>query len=302
MKLAYYPGCSAQSTCKELNVSMLKVAERLGFELVELESASCTGSREIRAANRDLFLALNARIMAQAEALGLPLMTICNTCTLNFFDVKKMLADDLEARDRVNDMMRELGLVYRGTVEVTHFLWVLLEQIGPDRLKSMVVRPLRGLKLAAFYGCHIVRPPGHFDFVDLRNVRSIETLNEILGCESIDYSGRVECCGFHTAAGNEKVAIKLTGRHILSAKQGGADAIVTPCPLCHTVLDTFQDDMARDLKEPLGMPILHLPQVVGLALGMSAKELALDKHLVSVKLPEFSEEMAGSVNSPALSS
>lgn len=285
MKLAYYPGCSAQSTCKELNVSMLRVADKLGLELVELTSASCTGSREIRAANRDLFLALNARIMAQAEALDLPLMTICNTCTLNFFDVKKMLADEPETRERINGMLAELGLAYKGSVEVSHFLWVLLEKIGPERLKAMVVRPLNGLKLAAFYGCHIVRPPDHFDFVDSRNARSIETLNEILGCDSIDYSGRVECCGFHNAAGNEKIAIKLTGRHIRSAKTGGAHAMVTPCPLCHTVLDTFQDDMARDLEEPLGLPILHLPQVVGLALGMSASELALDKHMVPVKLP-----------------
>ena len=284
MKFAYYPGCSAQSTCKELNVSMLKVADRLGLELVQLTSASCTGSREIRAANRDLFLALNARIMALAEAMELPLMTICNTCTLNFFDVKKILAEDPECRDRINEMLAEFGLTYKGKVEVSHFLWVLLEQIGPDKLRQLVVRPLRGLKIGAFYGCHIVRPPAHFDFVDSRNVRSIETLNEILGCESIDYAGRTECCGFHTAAGNEKIAIKLTGRHIRAAKGGGAQAMVTPCPLCHTVLDTFQADMERDLKAELGVPILHLPQLVGLALGMSPSELKLGKHMVPVEL------------------
>lgn len=284
MKFAYYPGCSAQSTCKELNVSMLKVADRLGLELVQLTSASCTGSREIRAANRDLFLALNARIMALAEAMELPLMTICNTCTLNFFDVKKILAEDPECRDRINEMLAEFGLTYKGKVEVSHFLWVLLEQIGPDKLRELVTRPLRGLKIGAFYGCHIVRPPAHFDFVDSRNVRSIETLNEILGCESIDYAGRTECCGFHTAAGNEKIAIKLTGRHIRAAKGGGAQAMVTPCPLCHTVLDTFQADMERDLKAELGVPILHLPQLVGLALGMSPDELKLGKHMVPVEL------------------
>ena len=284
MKFAYYPGCSAQSTCKELNISMLKVADRLGLELVQLTSASCTGSREIRAANRDLFLALNARIMALAEAMELPLMTICNTCTLNFFDVKKILAEDPECRDRINEMLAEFGLTYKGKVEVSHFLWVLLEQIGPDKLRELVVRPLRGLKIGAFYGCHIVRPPAHFDFVDSRNVRSIETLNEILGCESIDYAGRTECCGFHTAAGNEKIAIKLTGRHIRAAKGGGAQAMVTPCPLCHTVLDTFQADMERDLKAKLGVPILHLPQLVGLALGMSPDELKLGKHMVPVEL------------------
>ena len=285
MKLAYYPGCSAQSTCKELDVSLRRVAERLGLELIELEPGVCTGAREVRAVNRDLFLALNAVVMARAEALELPLMTTCNTCTLNFLDTKKMLAEDVEARERVAGMLDELGVVYRGEVEVTHFLWVLLETIGPERLRRMVVRPLGGLKLAAFYGCHIVRPPAHFGFVDSRNVRSIETLNELLGCESIDYSGRVECCGFHTAAATDTIAVKLTGRHVKSARDGGAAAMVTPCPLCHTVLDTLQGEMSRDLGEKLDMPILHLPQVVGLALGMSPRELAIDRHMVPVNLP-----------------
>lgn len=285
MKFAYYPGCSARSTCKELNVSLRRVAGQLGLELVELESGSCTGSREIRAVDRDLFLALNALVMTRAEALNLPLMTICNTCTLNFFDAKKMLAEDAGARERVDGILGELGVVYRGDVEVSHFLWVLLETIGPEKLRRMVVRPLGGLKLAIFYGCHIVRPPAHFGFVDSRNVRSIETLNEILGCESIDYSGRVECCGFHTAAATDSIAVKLTGRHVKSARDGGAAAMVTPCPLCHTVLDTFQGEMSRDLGETLDMPILHLPQVVGLALGMSPKELAIDRHVVPVDLP-----------------
>ena len=210
MKFAYYPGCSAQSTCKELNASMLKVANRLGLELTELTSASCTGSREIRAVKPDLFLALNARIIAMAEQASLPLMTICNTCTLNLLDTQKRLDEDPETKDRINELLREFNLHYRGTCRITHFLWVLLEDIGADRLRDMVVRPLRGMKLAAFYGCHIIRPPAHYGFFDSRNARSIEKINEILGCESIDYSGRTECCGFHTAAGDEKVAIKLT--------------------------------------------------------------------------------------------
>ena len=285
MKFAYYPGCSAQSTCKELNASLHAVADKLGLELTELTSASCTGSREIRAVKPDLFLALNARIIAMAERDNLPLMTVCNTCTLNFLDTQKRLNEEPETKDRINEILGEEGLRYQGKSRITHFLWVLLEDIGIERLKKMVVRPLKGLKLAAFYGCHIVRPPAHFQFFDSRNVRSIETINEILGCELIDYSGRTECCGFHTAAGNEKVAIKLTGRHIKSAKDGGAQAMVTPCPLCHTVLDTFQKDMEREVKSKLNVPVLHLPQLVGLALGLAPETLQLDRHMVPVELP-----------------
>ncbi len=142
-------------------------------------------------------------------------------------------------------------------------------------------RPLAGLNVGAFYGCHLTRPPGHYGFFDSRNNRALEKLNEILGASSIDYSGRTECCGFHTAAAEETVAIKLVGRHLKNAKDNGAGAIVTPCPLCHTVLDAFQPDMEKDLRSPLGLPIVHLPQLVGLALGLSRAELQMNRHVVS---------------------
>lgn len=285
MRFAYYPGCSAQSTCKELNTATHVVAANLGLELIELPSAGCTGSRELRAIDPDLFLALNARLLALAEANNLPLMTVCNTCTLNFLDVNKILTEAPERLAAVNAILAKQGLHYRGTTRVSHFLWVLLEDIGEARLCARVVRRLAGLRVAAFYGCHITRPPTHFGFVDSRNARSIERINEILGCESIDYSGRTECCGFHTAAHEEKIAIKLTGRHIKSARDNGAAAIVTPCPLCHTVLDTFQDQMERDLDTKLGMPILHLPQLVGLAIGLTPTQLGVAHHMVPVDLP-----------------
>jgi len=284
MRFAYYPGCSAQSTCKELNAATHVVASKLGLDLIELPSAGCTGSRELRAIDPDLFLALNARLLALAEANGLPLMTVCNTCTLNFLDVNKTLSEEPMRLAAVNAILAKQGLTYRGTTRVSHFLWVLLEDIGEARLRALVVRRLSGLRVAAFYGCHITRPPAHFGFVDSRNARAIETVNAILGCESIDYSGRTECCGFHTAAHEEKIAIKLTGRHIKSAKDNGAGAIVTPCPLCHTVLDTFQDQMERDLGSELGMPILHLPQLVGLAIGVAPAQLGVDHHMVPFDL------------------
>jgi succinate dehydrogenase cytochrome b subunit len=280
MKYAYFPGCSAQSTCKELNASTRKVADKLGLDLVEYRSATCTGSREIRAVNPELFLVLNARMLAMAERDELPLMTICNTCTLNFLDVIKTLAEDLDAREDVNRALAEEGLAYRGTTTVKHFLWVLLEDIGEDRLRRMVTTPLTGLDIGAFYGCHITRPPAHYGFFDSRNNRAIEKLNEILGCRSIDYSGRTECCGFHTAASEEVVAINLVGKHLKNAKDNGVGAIVTPCPLCHTVLDAFQEDMERALKTTLQVPIIHLPQLVGLALGLSPESLQMDRHMV----------------------
>jgi succinate dehydrogenase / fumarate reductase cytochrome b subunit len=184
----------------------------------------------------------------------------------------------------VNARLAEEGLRYSGRTKISHFLWVLHEDIGAERLGSMVRNPLTGLTVAAFYGCHITRPPGRYGFVDSRNNTALETLAKILGCRPIDYSGRTECCGFHTAAQDERVAIKLTGQHILDAKRGGAQTMVTPCPLCHTVLDGFQREIEDDLDQELDMPVLHVPQLVGLALGLTPEELNIDRHMIPAEV------------------
>lgn len=280
MKFAYYPGCSAKSTCAELNSAMHKVAGPLGVELIELESATCTGARELRGIDDFEFYAVNVRILALAEREGLDLMTVCNTCTLNVLDAHAAFTGDDKLAARINKLLAQEDLHYSGKTRITHFLWMLSEDIGEERLRKLVTRPLTGLNVAAFYGCHITRPPGRYGFVDSRNNTALERLAQIFGCEPIDYSGRTECCGFHTAAHDERIAIKLTGQHIKSAKTNGAATLITPCPLCHTVLDSFQDEMEADLGEKLDMPILHLPQLVGLALGLTPQELGIDKHMV----------------------
>lgn len=283
MNFAYYPGCSARSTCAELNEAMHEVAARLDLKLTPLESATCTGARELRAIDPVNFYTLNVRILALAEREDLPLMTICNTCTLNLLDAHAAFVSDPKLAAGINERLAVEGLRYSGRTRISHFLWVLYEDIGMERLSAMVTRPLTGLTVAAFYGCHITRPPGRYGFVDSRNTIALEHLAEVLGCRPIDYSGRTECCGFHTAAHDERVAIKLTGQHIQSAKTNGADAMVTPCPLCHTVLDSFQNEMEKDLGKTLDMPVLHLPQLVGLALGLAPERLRLDRHMVPVQ-------------------
>jgi len=284
MKFAYYPGCSARSTCAELNVATHRVAQKLGLELVQLESATFTGARELRAINPSAFYTLNVRILALAERESLPLMTICNTCTLNVLDAHAAFVSDAELAQDINGRLAEEGLHYSGRTKISHFLWVLYEEIGEEKLRKLVRNPLTGLTVAAFYGCHITRPPGRYGFVDSRNNNALEKLAEILGCRPIEYSGRTECCGFHTAAQDERISIKLTGQHILSAKTAGAQTMVTPCPLCHTVLDGFQREIEEDLKQELDMPVLHLPQLVGLALGLSPEELNIDRHMISTEL------------------
>jgi succinate dehydrogenase / fumarate reductase cytochrome b subunit len=119
-------------------------------------------------------------------------MTVCNTCTLNLYDTRKALAEEPETRARIDGILAEIGITYVPDVEITHFLWVLLERVGAERLHALVTRPLAGLKVAAFYGCHLIRPKHHYGFSDSREAHMIEDLAEILGCESVDYSGRTE--------------------------------------------------------------------------------------------------------------
>jgi succinate dehydrogenase / fumarate reductase, cytochrome b subunit len=289
MKWAYYPGCSARSTCAELNDATHRVARKLGVELVQLESATCTGARELRAIDPMGFHTLNVRILALAEQQHLPLLTICNTCTLNVLDAHAAFTQGSDLAGEVNARLAEEGLHYSGRTRISHFLWMLYENIGEEELRKHVVRPLTGLTVAAFYGCHITRPPGRYGFVDSRNNVALERLAVLLGCEPIDYSGRTECCGFHTAAHDERISIKLSGQHILSAKANGAKTMVTPCPLCHTVLDGFQREIEADMDRKLDMPVLHLPQLVGLALGMSPEELGIDRHMIALPALAFAQ-------------
>jgi succinate dehydrogenase / fumarate reductase cytochrome b subunit len=196
-------------------------------------------------------------------------------------DAHAAFVTDANLARTVNHQLAGEGLVYSGRTRISHFLWVLYEEIGEERLRGMVTNPLKELTVAAFYGCHITRPPNRYGFVDSRNNVALERLAEILGCKPIEYSGRTECCGFHTAAHDERIAIKLTGQHMASAKANGAKTMVTPCPLCHTVLDGFQKEIEKDLGRGLDLPVLHLPQLVGLAIGLPPAQLGVDRHMVS---------------------
>lgn len=283
LRFAYYPGCSAQGTASELNRATRSVCRELDIELVPIASQPCTGAREVRSVSDLAALSLNARILTDAADMRLPLMTVCNTCTLNLLEAHQRLTTVAQDRAAVSELLATEGITLNTDVRVVHFMWVLLDDLGLLALQDRVVNPLTNLALGAFYGCHLTRPPRVYGFIDSGGNDQMEALIHALGASSVDFSGRVDCCGFHTAAANETVAIKLTGRHLLDAEHKGANAIVTPCPLCHTVLDTLQPEMRRDLKQDVQMPILHLSQLVGLALGLGRTELGLARHVVSTK-------------------
>ena len=281
MKYAYYPGCSAKTTCPELDQSMKAVAKKLDLDLAELEVASCTGSRQIRDSDEELFLTLNARTLALAEGLERDVMTVCATCLLNLTEVNQALRRDAELRKKINAKLANIGLEYRGSVEVTHLLWVLLRNIGAEPLAKKIVKPLRGLRVAPFYGCHILRPKDVLGFDDPDSPTSLDALIQLLGAESVDYDGKKRCCGFHVLMTKEDIALKLSGRRLSQARDARADCVVTTCPLCHSSLDPYQAAVETKLGTKIDLPIVHLPQLLGLGLGIGARELRLEGNAVS---------------------
>ena len=281
MKVAYFPGCSAKSTCPELDVSMKAVARELGIDLAELEVAACTGARQLRESDEELFLTLNARTLALAEKLGRNVMTVCATCFLNLIEVNDRLRREPELLKTINRNLSEVGLEYQGGCEVTHILWVLLRDIGAESLAKRIVRPLHGLRVAPYYGCHILRPKGVLGFDDPDSPTSLDSLIRLLGAEPVDYDGKKRCCGFHVLMTKEEVALKLSGKRLLEAQQAEADCLVTTCPLCHTSFDPYQSEAARTSGARADLPIIHLPQLIGLGLGLDPRRLKLDGHVVS---------------------
>jgi succinate dehydrogenase / fumarate reductase cytochrome b subunit len=283
MKVAYWPGCVSRGFTPELHGSMAQVAPLLDIELVELDRASCCGAGVIAEHNQELADTLNARTFALAQQTGRPMMmNICSTCQGSQTECQERLDANAEYRAIINENLSPEGLSYeKGEVVNKNLLWLLVEDIGLDEVRSRVKRPLTDLKVGPFYGCYIVRPVDRLG-IDSEKPRDayLGMLIEALGGTVIDYAGTHKCCGFPIITMNKEASLKQAGRHLGDAADADADCLVTPCPLCHLNLDLQQPLAERVAGRELNMPVLHLPQLLGLALGVDVKELGLNRHVV----------------------
>ena len=287
MKYAFFPGCVSRGGCPELYPAVVMVCQRLGIELDELTGASCTGAGVLQEKDQLLGDTLNARTFAMAEQKGLPVMTICSTCQGVMSQANERLKSDPDYLAQVNETLKEEGLEYRGTAVIKHLLWILVEDVGVDALKVQFTRMLKDLKIAPFYGCYIVRPSWALEFEQYPGrENSLETLIELVGATLVDFEGKTRCCGFPILTINEKNAVAMVAKHTSEVQELGADAMVTPCPLCHLNLDGYQPKASSQSGIRIHMPILHLPQLIGLALGFSPKEMGLDRHIMSPRAVE----------------
>ncbi len=288
MKVAYWPGCVSRGFTPELHGSMAKVAPLLDIELVELDRANCCGAGVIAEHNQELADTLNARTFAMAQGVegAVGMMNICSTCQGAQSECQQRLDADGEYRDVVNSNLSAENLAYQQHSEWwnKNFLWLLVEEIGLDKLRSKVVRPLEGLRIAPFYGCYIVRPTKRLGYADHpERDQYLDYVIEALGAEPVEYAGSHKCCGFPVITMNRTTSLRQAGRHLADAIDAGADCLVTPCPLCHLNLDLQQPAAAKFVERDLDVPVLHLPQMVGLALGLDPKELGMNKHVVKTK-------------------
>jgi succinate dehydrogenase / fumarate reductase, cytochrome b subunit len=283
-KVAYYKGCLASLSAKELDISTQALAPKLGLELAELEAVTCCGAGDIHEAEPDYYLHLNARILANAAQTGADtLMTICNVCTLNLRQANWQLKNDEALRARVNTNLDAVGSpVYERDVEVKHFLWLIAEGEGYELLKGVAHKGLKGLKIAPFYGCQILRPSKLLGFEDPDRPSSLERIIEACGGDAVDYPAKIKCCGFPIIQAREDVALNELIQPIEQALEAGADAMVTPCPLCHLSLDAWQSKLEKATGRKLAMPILHLSQLIGVAAGFTDSELKFKRHVVPV--------------------
>src|SRR2546425_3809593 len=282
LKYALYPGCAAKGATPELYQSTMAIIGRLGIEVVELTAASCCGAGVVAEADPDVALALNARTFAQAEQLGLDVMTICGTCQGVMGAANKRLKTEPGLRERINRVLEPAGMTYRGTVQVKHLLWIVVREVGLQRLGEQVRVSMEDFRIAPFYGCYILRPSWDLGFDDPENPTSLEKVIRAVGAEPVDYAGKIKCCGFPIILEKEDIALAMNGANLKEAQEGGADAMVTPCPLCHMSLDIYQERAARKVETNLNLPILHLPQMLGLAMGVPSWELGVERHLVPV--------------------
>ncbi len=280
-RYAYYLSCINESMTKEVDKSIDLWQKDFEIDFVKLHESTCCGGSNLDYVSPKHFALVNGRNIALAEKLGLDLVTSCNTCLLTIRSAKKVLDESPELREEVNGILKKEGLEYNGTSEVRHLLWVLNEDVGLDTIREKVKVPLTNYSIAPFYGCHILRPSTILGKENPLDPISLDNLIEALGGKTIPYEHKNKCCGFHTLLVAEEESLSVASEALGEAIDAKADFIVTPCPLCHTVLDGYQTKALKQANIKKSIPVFHLSEMVGLALGYTPRQLGIKRHMVT---------------------
>ncbi|HUT20328.1 MAG TPA: CoB--CoM heterodisulfide reductase iron-sulfur subunit B family protein [Anaerolineae bacterium] len=279
MKYAYYPGCSLHSTSREYDISTKAVCQALEIELDEIPGWICCGASSGHMTSELLALALPVKNLVLAREMALDTAVACAACYSRLKVANKVMRSNGDAR--VGYVDKTVGSTYRGEAKVKHLLEVVIDEYGLAALRDKVRRPLAGLRIAAYYGCLLVRPPEVTQFDDPEDPTTMERLISALGAEPIDWPYKTECCGGSLALTRTHIVAKLCHDILQMAADEGAECIMVACPLCQSSLDLRQAQVNRQYKTDFHMPVLYFTQLIGLALDVGNKELGLSRLIVS---------------------
>ncbi|MDD4767310.1 MAG: CoB--CoM heterodisulfide reductase iron-sulfur subunit B family protein [Desulfotomaculaceae bacterium] len=280
MRYAYFPGCSYHGTGKEYESSTHAVAKKIGMELVTIPDWSCCGATASHGKSHLLNIALPARSLAIAEGMGIGEVTTgCAACYQQLAHANIRMTESEEIRDKVNKIT---GKEYKGTLKVKS----LVEAIGivdPETIKPLIVKPLTGLKVAAYYGCLLVRPPEITGFDDPENPVFMDNMMKLAGAEALDWAHKTECCGASLGVSNLNIAVRMINKILKAAVESGADCMVVACPFCHLNMDYHQKSVNKQLGTTYDMPVFYFTELLGLAMGISPDDLGLKTHFTDTQ-------------------
>ncbi len=272
--VAYYPGCSLDSTSKEFNDSAQAVCEALDINLIEPEGWVCCGSSAAHRADVEAAIELPLKNLALIEKSGFNEVTMpCAACFSRHKFTQHELRHDKDHKKALDD---KLGYAYQDSVQVNTLLQTIHKHVGKEGVAEKVQNPLEGLKVVSYYGCLLTRPPEVTGSEHPENPTDMDELMEALGAEAVDWSYKTSCCGAAHSLTRTDIVLDLSSNLIEQARAAGADVIAVACPLCHLNLDARQFQM--ELDEP--MPVMFFTQLMSLALGLPEKNAALNKNIV----------------------
>lgn len=280
MKYAFFPGCSLESTAWDFDRSTRAVCRALGIELTDIPNWVCCGSTPAHASNASLAVALPVLNLQKAEAMGLPVMTACASCYARLRTANYKVRNEVEDRQRTQ---RITGKPYDGQVEVHHVLDVLVNHFGVEQVRTRVTRPLAGLRVACYYGCLLTRPPEIVAFDNAEHPTCMDDLVAAMGAEPVAWPLATECCGASLSMTRSEVVGRLGHKLLSMARRAGAECIAVACPLCQVNLDLRQADAVKAHGDLPQTPVLYITQLLGLALGLSDKELGIGAQSVSAR-------------------
>jgi len=277
-RYAYFPGCSLEKMALSYHKSAIESARKLDVEFEELEDWNCCGATAYFHIDELLAYTLSARNLAMAEKTDLDMVAPCAACYKNSYFTNEALKKDPDLAEHINFALEEDNLHFTGKLSVKHLIEVFAHDVGPEEIKARTVRPLEGLKVAAYYGCQILRP--RKDHENVEQPHFFEDLMAAIGAEPVDYPEKLLCCSGSLIITSRRAALSMIRNLLNGAVHSGAAVIATACPMCQVNLECYQKQVNQEFGTDFNVPVLYFTQLLGLALGITPRRLRIGSELV----------------------